>query len=889
MSGLAHDPLAARLQPSLDGRYQIERELGVGGMATVYLAEDLKHHRKVAIKVLHAELSAILGPERFLKEIELTANLQHPHILPLFDSGSADGLLFYVMPFVEGETLRGRLDREKQLPIVDAIQIATEAADALEYAHGRGVVHRDIKPENILLQGGHCLVADFGIALAVAQAGGQRMTQTGLSLGTPQYMSPEQAMGERDIGPRSDIYSLGAVTYEMLSGDPPFTGSTAQAIVAQVITTEPRSLALQRKSIPQYVDDAVMTALEKLPADRFASARDFATAMRGAGSGVGHASDRANSRKLATPRGVLPWMLICGLLGVLLIGSWVYGFVSRRPGNASVQSSFVPPPGCAFTDLANGNLVQLTSDGASLAFTAICKGQTALWVRSISTGQMRQLPGTADAFYYFWSPDGRSLGFFAAGHLKRIDVGSGAIRDLAPAPNGRGGSWSSNGVIVYAPDVDGPLYQVAADGGAAKPATRPVITAGPVGIVTDRNPYFLPDGHRFIYTESTGASWGGVERVAELGELTSRQLLDVPSNVAYADGRLLYTRGGLLMAQPFDPRRGELSGRPAAVVPALETNEFRDHGNFTASASGMLVFRALAPVDANLEWFDPTTKATTMLAANTTAVTARISPDEQYILANRQGESDPTRALWLLRVDDGMWSQFSGAVPIDYGGVWSPDGHAVASPGLNERKVTITPVNGAQKKQLTFTRGSAHFLGDWSPDGRYITADVQGAGTGWDILRLDINGDSVTPTPIMATAADEFLEHISPSGRLMAYASSAAGAPPQLHVARLPSGKSDLQVSESLLNGGTSNTEIAWSRDGRTLYFIAASGTLMRASIDDGPDLRAGKPEPVPGAPGNLSSVDVARDGRLLLLSVNPSAPTPLTFVQNWMRLVEQP
>ncbi len=228
-----------RIASALADRYRIERELGSGGMATVYLAEDLKHHRKVAIKVLHAELSAILGPERFLKEIELTANLQHPHILPLFDSGSADGLLYYVMPYVDGETLRGRLSREKQLSIADAVRIATEVADALEYAHKRGVIHRDIKPENVLLHEGRALVADFGIALAVQQAGGSRMTQTGLSLGTPQYMSPEQAMGEREITARTDIYSLGVVTYEMLSGDPPFTGSTLQAIVAKVITEDP--------------------------------------------------------------------------------------------------------------------------------------------------------------------------------------------------------------------------------------------------------------------------------------------------------------------------------------------------------------------------------------------------------------------------------------------------------------------------------------------------------------------------------------------------------------------------------------------------------------------------------------------------------------------------
>src|SRR5512146_1352577 len=222
------------LRSALADRYRIERELGAGGMATVYLAEDLKHHRKVAIKVLHAELSAILGPERFLKEIELTASLQHPHILPLFDSGSADGLLYYVMPYVDGETLRSRLERERQLPIADAVRIATESADALQYAHEHGVVHRDIKPENILLQNGHALVADFGIALAVEQAGGQRMTQTGLSLGTPQYMAPEQAMGERSVDARADIYALGAVTYEMLAGEPPFAAPTAQAIVARV-------------------------------------------------------------------------------------------------------------------------------------------------------------------------------------------------------------------------------------------------------------------------------------------------------------------------------------------------------------------------------------------------------------------------------------------------------------------------------------------------------------------------------------------------------------------------------------------------------------------------------------------------------------------------------
>ena len=251
-------------------------------MATVYLAHDLRHDRDVAVKVLHPDLGAALGGERFLTEIRTTARLQHPHILPLLDSGDADGLLYYVMPLVTGETLRARLDREKQLPVSDALLIAREVADALGYAHGLGVIHRDIKPENILLQGGHALVADFGIALAVQSAGGQRMTQTGLSLGTPQYMSPEQAMGERTIDARSDIYALAAVTYEMLIGEAPFTGPTVQAIVARVMSEDPRPLTTQRKAIPEYVDYAVLRGLEKLPADRWASAREFAEALQGA-------------------------------------------------------------------------------------------------------------------------------------------------------------------------------------------------------------------------------------------------------------------------------------------------------------------------------------------------------------------------------------------------------------------------------------------------------------------------------------------------------------------------------------------------------------------------------------------------------------------------------
>src|SRR2546425_506697 len=326
--------LLERVRASLAGRYTIERELGRGGMATVYLAEDLKHHRQVAVKVLKPELAALLGPERFLHEIQVTSHLQHPHILPLFDSGHADRFVFYVMPFVDGESLRDRLSREKQLPIEDAFEITRAVASALDYAHRHGVIHRDIKPENVLLHDGQALVADFGVALAVTAAGGGRLTETGLSIGTPHYMSPEQATGERQITARSDVYSLGSVLYEMLVGEPPFSGPTAQAIVAKVLTERPQPIVPRRDTVPLHVEAAVLNALAKLPADRFATALQFVDALNRPTGVLGAAEleiPEAVRRRLAVRaltrvlrRPALPWSvaaLLAALVGAEMITS----------------------------------------------------------------------------------------------------------------------------------------------------------------------------------------------------------------------------------------------------------------------------------------------------------------------------------------------------------------------------------------------------------------------------------------------------------------------------------------------------------------------------------------------------------------------------------------
>jgi serine/threonine-protein kinase len=297
-----------RLNHALAGRYEVEREIGAGGMASIYAARDLKHDRTVALKVLNSELGAMIGVERFLSEVHVTAGLQHPHLLPLFDSGHAGGFLFYVMPYVDGETLRARLERDGQMPIDDAVRIAIDVATALDHAHRHGVLHRDIKPENILLQDDSALVTDFGIALAITSAAGRRLTGSGIRIGTPQYMSPEQATGSSDLDARTDIYALGCVLYEMLAGTAPFTGTSPQIIAAKVLHEEPPPPGVRRDGVPAHVDAAVTTALSKDPAKRFPTARAFADALEGVGNAAGATPPPPDAQALA--RAVRMWRAV---------------------------------------------------------------------------------------------------------------------------------------------------------------------------------------------------------------------------------------------------------------------------------------------------------------------------------------------------------------------------------------------------------------------------------------------------------------------------------------------------------------------------------------------------------------------------------------------------
>ena len=426
--------VSERLSAALADRYRIERELGQGGMATVFLAEDLRHHRKVAIKVLKPDLAAVLGAERFVQEITTTAQLSHPHILPLFDSGEDGGFLYYVMPFVEGETIRTRLNRETQLGIEDAVRITTEVADALDYAHRHGVIHRDIKPENILLHDGRAMVMDFGIALAVSAAAGGRMTETGLSLGTPHYMSPEQATADREITGRSDIYSLASVLYEMLSGEPPHMGTSAQQIIMKIVADVPRPVTELRKSVPPNVAAAVSKALEKLPADRFTTAREFSDALQGRavpGTVATYSAPSAPASMARVARHPLVLGLAAALVAALGFGAMQYSAAHREAPGQTVRFHIDMPWTVHVGNMPNGTNVAVSPDGRMIAYASdagstdtpgpagsTCSGWTS-WMHTPS-------PGPTAAVFPHLSPDGDWIAFQSGGKVWKVPVRGGS-------------------------------------------------------------------------------------------------------------------------------------------------------------------------------------------------------------------------------------------------------------------------------------------------------------------------------------------------------------------------------------------------------------------------------------------------------------------------------
>src|SRR5688500_16943114 len=561
-----------QLNNALSGRYTIDRLIGEGGMATVYLARDVRHQRKVALKVLRPDLGAVLGVDRFLSEIEVTANLQHPNLLPLFDSGAAGDLLFYVMPYIEGESLRARLDREKQLPVDEAVRMATAIASALDYAHRHGVIHRDLKPENIMLHEGQPLVADFGIALAVSNAGGNRITQTGLSLGTPQYMSPEQATGDRVMDGRTDVYSLGAVTYEMLTGEPPHTGTTSQAVIARVLTERPRPIRSSRPSVPEHVEAAVERALEKLPADRWSTPKEFAEALSGARI-VTRASTAAVSRNLPSYRPTVREHIAWGLAAAGLGAAAFLALRPERPVAAPMPAEFelVLPDSMDPSPVGGAATVAVSRDGSTLVFQARAQAGAppSLWMRRLDDRTVQQIRGTDSARAPVLSPDGTEL-LFVAGlgsstGVRRIALRGGTPRTVVDSAPGNGQvSWGDAGLLVTG--LRNMLWMVPEEGG---PRTLLAAPDSSRGHLRYGFPEVLPGGKAALMAiwKGTGlesVSLGVVSipdgAVTELGILGAFPRYSTTGHILYV------TADAVLTAVPFDPESRRTRGRPCPVA-----------------------------------------------------------------------------------------------------------------------------------------------------------------------------------------------------------------------------------------------------------------------------------------------------------------------------------
>jgi len=827
---VSNDDVLTRLTSSLADRYRIDRELGAGGMATVFLANDLRHGRDVAIKVLHPDLGAALGGERFLSEIRTTARLQHPHILPLLDSGSTDGLLYYVMPLVTGETLRARLEREKQLPADDAIRIASEVADALAYAHELGVIHRDIKPENILLQGGHATVADFGIALAVQQAGGHRMTQTGLSLGTPQYMSPEQAMGERTIDARSDLYALAAVTYEMLVGEPPFTGPTVQAILARVMTEEPRPIVVQRKSIPEHVEYAVMRGLEKLPADRWGSAREFAAALQG-GTSASAPQTGSAARHRAGARGT-SWRtrvrdpLVLTLAAVAVASLALAGWTRRggaRTDAADVVRFTIP---ALTTERANSlgyATLAISPDGRALVYVGLGDDKRQqLMLRTLDDITPRPLPETADAINPIFSPDGKWVAFVRSNQIFKVGIDGTRPQLLATAPGIFGGmSWSPTGVIVVSGNLA--LYTIPETGGEPREFIKPNRNDGELYLIT---PLVVGDQGVVLYASSPSSSLAG-SKIA-IASLTTgdhvRLGITGAQPLGMAGGVLTYvTSTGVIMGVPVDARTKKLTGVPVQLVSDVAINNTSGLARASLAANGTLFYQSGTQLS-QVMTVGTDGVAHVLLAEPREYSFPRLSPDGRR-LAVAVGSSD-RRDVWLFDLSSQTMTRLTGDGLSNDRPEWSPDGKRVVYRSERGTRTAIWWRPADLSGDATALVGGPNvdvFEGVMSPDMKSIVYQLDTSGA--DIYYRGLTGDT-TPHVVSNAKALETMPRLSPDGRWVAFSTDESGRE-EVVVQPFPAPGGRVQVSAG---GGT---EPVWSRDGKRLFY-RGDGRLMAARLATG-------------------------------------------------------
>jgi serine/threonine-protein kinase len=889
-----------RLNAALADRYRLIRELGEGGMATVYLADDLKHKRKVAVKVLKPELAAVVGADRFLTEIETTANLQHPHILPLHDSGEADGFLFYVMPYVDGETLRERLDRERQLPVDEGVRIASDMAEALDYAHRSGVIHRDIKPANVLMHEGRPLIADFGIALAVGAAGGARLTETGLSVGTPYYMSPEQATGDQVIGAAADTYSLGCVLYEMLVGEPPYPGSTAQAVLGKIIAGAPVSATAIRSSIPPNVDAAIRRALEKLPADRFKTTGEFAKALADLSFRHGEAGE------VAGIAGAGSWKRNA------LIG-WGVAAVALAALGAISQRSAPPAPvlrySLGLTDVTLAPRVRprlaLSPEAERFVYTGpVPGGADQLWLRDRSQLTATAIPGTQGPTVGspFFSPDGNQVGYYTGGPVTIWVVSLSGGPPLAVADSGigyAGASWGVDGYI-YADGTGGDpategIMRVPATGGALEVVTVPDTTAGEVA---HKWTTALPNGKGVLFSILRGGDLTARDiAVLDLASGEHRVLVRGVYGTYSASGHLVYvTADGTLMAAPFDQDELEVTGDPVAMVQGVRVTP-AGVADLAVSNTGTLMYTtgsASSNTDMELVWVTRQGGATPVdpdwtFNPGDANRGWSISPDGSRIALRSLTESG--HDIWVKELPQGPLSRLTFDEGHDRMPQWTPDGRSVTflSNRAGNLDLWVKRADGTGEAEPLFDLERTLAEGFWSPDGDWLVLRTGGTGGvqgGRDVLAVRPGRDSV-PVPLLDAEFDESAVHLSPDGRWMAYQSNETGTD-EIFVRPFPdvdSGK--WQVS----TGGGLAPQFANS--GRELFYVNGDREMVAAQIETEPSFRVGERRVLFRIDAQYilgdrtRQYDVSPDDELFLMARvfgETGDPNQLIVVENWFQ-----
>ncbi len=876
-------PLTERLAAALADRYRIERELGQGGMATVYLAGDLKHHRQVAIKVLRPELAAVLGADRFVQEITTTAQLQHPHILPLFDSGEADGFLFYVMPYVEGETLREKLNRETQLSIDEAVRITVDVADALEYAHRHGVIHRDIKPENILLHDGRPTVADFGIALALSAAAGGRMTETGMSLGTPHYMSPEQATADKDITGRSDIYSLASVLYEMLTGNPPHVGSSAQQIIMKIVTDQARPVTELRKNVPANVAAATAKALEKLPADRFGTAKDFAEALTNpaftiAGTGPSGAVALRRSR-MAT---MLPWALLAAAIVVIaLLGARLMR--GSKAQSADVVRATVELPPALRLVAAN---IDLSADGTHLLVPGVRGDTTYLLQRALDDTTFHVIPGTEGATNAFLSLDGKWVAFAQDGKLRKVPLGGGPVVDVADG--GFGGVWTDRGAIIYAKSYNSGLWRVPEGGGTPTPITTPDSTHGELG---DWWPQVLPDGDHVLFTAySSPVARARIEAVS-LATGTRTVLVEGGVDAKYVPpGYLLYARDGTIFAVAFDAGRLAVTGQPVPVVQGIAMASASGLAAFDVADNGLLAYVTAATLGGNHElvWVTRSGRVSPPVTAPGRYGDPSISPNGKQVAVSMAGANERSD-VWILDLARGTRTPITSGGANNFDPIFTPDGRDVVyqceHPVFD---LCIRPADGSTSSKTLLASSHDKYPGSITPDGRTLLFHYSVTPYS-EIWSLPL-GDSGKATPLLTSkTANLDAPRIAPNGRWLAYVSDESGQE-QVYVSPYPDVMhARTQVSVS---GGLGPR---WTRGGKELVYRSRSG-MMAVSVNPttgalGAPIELFHGDYVGGVNAqSLGGYDVTPDGeRFLMVRRLPGTEArSIVVVTNWIQQLER-